>query len=84
MRTNHKEADNIQTHPMVVVVSEENKGVSIISDDTDGFVLLLHHSVKQNLTGVVIIVSPVKDNWHKSHSNWGIEISFQIFWQLMR
>ena len=32
LRTNHEEADNILVHPMVVVASEENKGVSVISD----------------------------------------------------
>ena len=54
------------------VASEENKGVSVISNNTDVFVLLLHHYVKQKLTGVVIMESHVKDshNWHKSHSNW--------------
>ena len=46
---------------MVVVASEENKGVSVISDDTDVFILLLHHYVKQKLTWVVIMESPVKD-----------------------
>ena len=61
MRTNHKEADNILAHEMVVVASEQNKGVSVISDDTDVFVLLLHHYVKQKLTGVVIMESPVEE-----------------------
>ena len=61
MQTNHEEADNILAHQMVVVASEENKGVSVISDDTDVFVLLLHHYVKQKLTGVVIMESPIKD-----------------------
>ena len=46
---------------MVVVASEENKGVSVISDDTDVLLLLLHHYVKQKLTGVVIMESPIKD-----------------------
>ena len=46
---------------MVVVASEENKDVSVISDDADMFVLLLHHYVKQKLTGVVIMDSPVKN-----------------------
>ena len=46
---------------MVVVASEENKGVSVISDDKNVFVLLLHHYVKQKLTGVVIMESPVKN-----------------------
>ena len=57
MQTNHEEADNILAHQMVAVASEENKGVSVISDDREVFVLLLHH-VKQKLTGVVIMESP--------------------------
>ena len=61
LRTNHEEADNILAHQMVVVMSEKNKGVSVISADTDVFVLLLHHYVKQKLTGVVNMESPVKD-----------------------
>ena len=61
LQTNHEEADNILAHQVVVVASEENKGVSVISDDTDVFVLLLHHYVKQKLTGVVIMESPIKD-----------------------
>ena len=61
LRTNHEEADNILAHQMVAVASEENKGVSVISDDTDVFVLLLHHYVLQKLTGEVIMESPVKD-----------------------
>ena len=72
LRTNHKEADNILAHQMAVVASEENKGGSIISDNTDVFVLLIHHYVKHTLTVVVIMDSPVKDkshNRHKSHCN---------------
>ena len=60
--TNHEEADNILAHQVVVVASEENKGVSVISNDTDVFVLLLHHNVQEKLTGVVILESPVKDS----------------------
>ena len=55
LRTKHEEADNILAHQMVVVASEENKGVSVISNNTDVFVLLLHNYVKQKLTGVVIM-----------------------------
>ena len=61
LQTNHEEADNILAHQMVVVASEENQGVFFISDDTDVVKLLLHHYVKQNLNGVVIIESPVKE-----------------------
>ena len=61
LRTNHEEADNILAHQMVVVASEENKGVCVISDDTDVFALLLHYYVKEKLTGLVLMESPVKD-----------------------
>ena len=61
MQTNHEEADNMLAHQMVVVASEENKGVSVITDNTDVFVLLFHHYVKQKLTWVVIMESPIKD-----------------------
>ena len=60
LRANHKEADIILEHQVVVVASEENKGVSAISNNTFVFVLLLHHYVKQKLTGTVIMESPVK------------------------
>ena len=39
-----EEADNILAHQMVVVASKENKGVSVLSDDTDVSVLLLCHA----------------------------------------
>ena len=55
------EQTNILAHQVVVMVSEENIGVSVISYDTNVFVLLLHHYVKQKLTRVVIMESPVKD-----------------------
>ena len=61
LRTNHEEADKMLAHQMVIVGSEENKGASVISDDTDVFVLLLHHYVKQKLIGVVIMESHVED-----------------------
>ena len=61
LRTSHEEADSILAHQMVAVASEENKGVSVISDDTDVFVLLLHHYVMQKLTVEVIMESSYKD-----------------------
>ena len=61
LQANHEEADNILAHQAVVVASEENKGVSVISNNTDVFVLLLHHYVKQKITGVKIMESLVKD-----------------------
>ena len=60
LRTSHEDAENILAHQMVAVASEENKGVSVISDDIDVFVLLLHHYVMQKLTWEVIMESPFK------------------------
>ena len=57
LRINHKGADNILAHQMVVVASEESKGISVISNNTDVCVLLLHHYVKQKLTGVLIRIT---------------------------
>ena len=59
---------------MVVVASEENKGESVISNYTDAFILLLHHYVKQMLTGVVIMESPVKDRVTIDIKATGIEL----------
>lgn len=41
-----READNILAQQMVDVAAEQNKGVSVISADTDEFALLLHHYTK--------------------------------------
>ena len=61
MKTTHEEADNILAQQMVLNASQPNKGVSVVSDDTDVFVLLLYFYAKYNLTGLVIMESPVKD-----------------------
>ena len=41
LRTNHKGADNILAHQMVVVASEKNKVVTVISNNTRVLVLLI-------------------------------------------
>ena len=61
MSTTHEEADNILAQQMVLNASQPNTGVCVVSDDTDVFVLLLYFYAKCNLTGVVIMESPVKD-----------------------
>ena len=43
IRTSHEEADNIIVRQMVNIVKESSNGVTIISDDTDVFVLALYH-----------------------------------------
>ena len=62
LRTNDEEAANTLAHQIVVVAYKENKGVSVISHDTDVVVHLLRHYVKLKFTGVVITESPVKDS----------------------
>lgn len=57
----HEESDNILAQQMVYVVKETGKDVSVISDDTDVFALLLYHYVRQGLTQTVIMESPVQD-----------------------
>ncbi|KAJ8317813.1 hypothetical protein KUTeg_004633 [Tegillarca granosa] len=46
---------------MVEVSKESNEGVSVISDDTDVFVLLLHFYAQENLSGQEVMESPVGD-----------------------
>ena len=61
MKTTHEEADNILAQQMVINASQPNNGVCVVSDDTDVFVLLLYFYAKYDLTGFVIMESPVKD-----------------------
>ena len=44
MRTTHEEADNILVQQMVYVVKETGENVSVISDYTDMFAMLLHNT----------------------------------------
>ena len=60
IQTTHEEADNILAQQMFVAANEHRKGISVISDDTDVFVLLLYHYQAQNLKLQVIMESPVK------------------------
>ena len=42
-KTTDEEAGNILAHQMVAAAHENQKGVLVVSDDTDVFVLLLHY-----------------------------------------
>ena len=44
MRTTHEKADNILVQQMVYVVKETGENVSVISDYTDVFAMLLHNT----------------------------------------
>ena len=61
MRTSHEEADNILVQQMVSVTNEVGHGISILSDDTDVFVLALYHFQKEQISVPVIMESPVQD-----------------------
>ena len=57
MKTTHEEAHSILAQQMVMNASQPNNGVCVESDDTDVFVFY----AKYDLTGFVIVESPVKD-----------------------
>ena len=46
---------------MVASDHENQKGISIVSDDTDVFVLLHYHYQAQNLSLPVVMESPIKE-----------------------
>ena len=60
LKTTHEEADHILTHQMVATAQEIQKVVSVVSDDTDVFVSLLHCYQAQNLSIPVVMESPIK------------------------
>ena len=47
--TSHEEADCIIVQ-QAMMASEYQQGVSVIADDTDVFILLIHHYLEQQLT----------------------------------
>ena len=61
MKTTHEEADNILLLQMVFAATENQKGISVIADDTDVFVLLYFHYLAKKLSIPVVMESPVKD-----------------------
>ena len=60
MTTSHEEADNIIMQQTVFVQRENpSGGICVIADDTDVFLLLLHHLFSQKMSSVFIMKSPV-------------------------
>lgn len=59
MSTSHEEADCIIVQQAVTVATECQVGVSVIADDTDVFILLLHHYFERQLTSHMIMESPI-------------------------
>ena len=61
MVTTHEEADNTIVQQMLMVAREEPSGITVLSDDTDVFALLLHYYLKDDLKILVTMRSPMKD-----------------------
>ena len=55
MKTTREEADNIFLQQMVFAATEKQKGISVIADDTDVFVLLCFHYLAQKLSIPVVM-----------------------------
>ena len=54
----HEEADCIIVQ-QALMASEYQQGVSVIADDTDVFILLIHHYLEQQLTNFMVMESPI-------------------------
>ena len=55
LKSAHEEADNFLAHQMVATSQENQKGILVVSDDTDVFVLLLYHYQAQNIALPVVM-----------------------------
>ena len=61
MDTTHEEADVVLVQQMLTVSRENPAGITVVSDDTDVFVLLLHYYLEDGPTLLVSMESPIKD-----------------------
>ncbi len=61
MDTVQEEADTILVQHMLLAAKETTSGITVLSDDTDVFVILLYHYLQAQLTTRVIMESPIKD-----------------------
>ena len=59
LATSHEEADNVQQVLCCATENAESK-ITVVADDTDVFVLLLHYHHMGNLKNVVLMESPIK------------------------
>ena len=57
--TSHEEADCIIVQQAVMVSKENKLGVSIVANDTDVLLLILHHYLQQKLTNCMLMESPI-------------------------
>ena len=56
--TSHEKADCIIVQ-QALMASEYQQGVSVIADDTDVFIILIHHYLEQQLTNFMVMESPI-------------------------
>ncbi|KAG0714433.1 hypothetical protein GWK47_014176 [Chionoecetes opilio] len=61
MNTTHEEADIIIVQQMLMAAKEKPTSFTVLSDDTDVFVLLLHYYLEDSLKFMVGMKSPIKD-----------------------
>ena len=62
MATRTEEADNIIIQQMLLIAKQNPSGITVLSDDTDVFVLLLHYYLEAGLQVLVLIESAVKEH----------------------
>ena len=60
MDTTHEEADIIIVQQMLMIANENCSGITVLSDDTDVFILLLYYYHKCGLHSRVTMESPIK------------------------
>ena len=60
MATSHEEAENITAQQAIMCAKQQPGAISVIADDTDVFVLLLHHYQNEGLTSAMFMTSPVQ------------------------
>lgn len=58
--TSHEKADNIIVQQAVMCAKEKSNTIVVVADDTDVFVLLLYHYMKESLTSPMFMSSPVQ------------------------
>ena len=56
--TTHEEAD-CKIVQQAMMASEYQQGVSVIADDIDVFIILIHHYLEQQLTNIMVMESPI-------------------------
>ncbi|KAG1677170.1 hypothetical protein GQR58_013974 [Nymphon striatum] len=61
LSTSHEEADNVIIQQVLSCAAENAESkITVVADDTDVFVLLLHYPHMSNLKNVVLMESPIK------------------------